>query len=461
MIIVAFFIGAAERATVPNRSLSILAATAVTMVTTAMICLPATTAAPPETTTADFYVPPTPLPAGPPGTIIRSQPYKLAISVPERNGRIPANATRLMYLSTDTHGAPNAVTGTYLATTLPWKGPGPRPLVAYAVGTHGQGDHCAPSKLLQEFVTYRPPVDVLPEYEIVGIYDLLAHGMSVVVTDYYGLGTPPIHDYVNRLSQAHAVLDSLRAAQRLPGSDIRQDTPLALFGYSQGGGASAAAAELQANYAPELNVRGAYAGAPPANLLEVLNSPGLNGGPIGNGRPGGAAIGLIGYVINGVYADYPESRSVIDQTVNLKGAKFLKDVAQQCVGATILNYAYDDSRAFIANGQSISTVINSSPVLKGIAEEQTIGTLKPQAPVLLVSNINDDLVPHQQVRQLAEQWCTQGATVKLDTALLPPLIPSTIIGHGIELIPGIDAGEDWISDRFAGKPAPNSCGSMS
>jgi hypothetical protein len=82
VIIVAFFSGAAERATVPNRSLSILAASAATMVTTAMICLPATTAAPPETTTADFYVPPTPLPAGPPGTIIRSQPYKLAISVP-------------------------------------------------------------------------------------------------------------------------------------------------------------------------------------------------------------------------------------------------------------------------------------------------------------------------------------------------------------------------------------------
>jgi hypothetical protein len=106
-------------------------------------------------------------------------------------------------------------------------------------------------------------------------------------------------------------------------------------------------------------------------------------------------------------------------------------------------------------------VINSSPVLKGIAEEQTIGTLKPRAPVLLVSNINDDLVPTKQVRQLADAWCAQGATVKRDTALIPPLIPSTIIGHAVELIPGIDAGEDWISGRFAGKPAPNSCRNLS
>ena len=74
----------------------------------------------------------------------------------------------------------------------------------------------------------------------------------------------------------------------------------------------------------------------------------------------------------------------------------------------------------IVNGQSISTVINSSPVLKGIAEEQTIGTLKPQAPVLLVSNINDDLLPHKQVRQLADAWCALGsnreAGHRVDTA---------------------------------------------
>jgi alpha-beta hydrolase superfamily lysophospholipase len=446
----------------PTRSsLLTLAAAASILLTAALVCVPVTVAEPPTGITGDFYNIPTPLPAGPPGTVIRSQPYRLALSVPERSGTIPADATRLMYLSNDTHGAPNAVTGSFLAPTLPWKGPGPRPLVAYAVGTHGQGDQCAPSKLLAELVTYRPPLDVLPEYEIVGIYDLLVRGISVVVTDYYGLGTAPIHDYVNRLSEAQAVLDSLRAAQHLAGSDIKPDTPLAVFGYSQGGGAAAAAAELQSSYAPELNLRGTYAGAPPADLLDVLNSPGLNGGPFGNGVPGGAAIGLIGYVINGVYSDYPESRPIIDQAVNLEGAKFLRQVAQQCVGETVLRYAYRSSRSFIAGGQSISVVINSSPVLKGIAQQQTMGALKPQAPVLLVSNINDDLVPHQQVRQLAVEWCNQGATVKLDTALLPPLIPSTILGHAVEFIPALDAGQEWITQRFAGVPAPNNCASLS
>lgn len=106
------------RTKLSTRWLVTLAAAASTMLTAVLIYLPATAAEPPTTTTADFYNIPTPLPAGPPGTIIRSQPYQLALSVPERNGRIPANATRIMYLSTDTHGSPNAVTGTFLASTL-------------------------------------------------------------------------------------------------------------------------------------------------------------------------------------------------------------------------------------------------------------------------------------------------------------------------------------------------------
>ena len=285
--------------------------------------------------------------------------------------------------------------------------------------------------------------------------------MSVVVTDYYGWARRPYT--ITSTASLRRTPCSTRSAppNACRAAKSERTRRWRFLAIRRAAALPQLPAELQPSYAPELNIRGTYAGVPPANPLDVLNSPGLNGEPTGNGRPGGAAIGLIGYVINGVNADYPESRPVIDQTVNLRGVKFLKDVAQQCVGATILDYAYDDSRSYLADGQSISTVINSSPVLKGIAEEQTIGTPKPQAPVLLVSNINDDLLPHKQVRQLADEWCAKGATVKLDTALIPPLIPSTIVGHAVELIPGIDAGEDWISDRFAGKPAPNSCGSLS
>ncbi len=95
---------------------------------------------------------------------------------------------------------------------------------------------------------------------------MLARGYSVAVTDYEGLGTPGSHTYMARASQAHAVLDVVRAAQRLGNPELVAGGPVALAGYSQGGGASAAAVELAAQYAPELNLKGAYAGAVPADL---------------------------------------------------------------------------------------------------------------------------------------------------------------------------------------------------
>ena len=51
-----------------------------------------------------------------------------------------------------------------------------------------------------------------------------------------------MHTYMDRVSQAHAVLDSDRAARQLEGWDINADNPVIINGYSQGGGAAAAAA---------------------------------------------------------------------------------------------------------------------------------------------------------------------------------------------------------------------------
>ncbi|MCW1007247.1 lipase family protein, partial [Streptococcus anginosus] len=71
--------------------------------------------------------------------------------------------------------------------------------------------------------------------------------------------------------QAHAVLDAVRAAAQVSGSGVTSTAPVALAGYSQGGGAAAAAAELASDYAPELDLKGAYVGAPPADLVQVAD----------------------------------------------------------------------------------------------------------------------------------------------------------------------------------------------
>ncbi|MEU9456208.1 triacylglycerol lipase, partial [Streptomyces sp. NPDC048277] len=76
-----------------------------------------------------FYNPPADLPSAN-GTLIRSEPLPLALSLPGLDGPLPGSATRLMYKSTDSNGQPVAVTGAYIEPTAAWQGDGPRPLVA-------------------------------------------------------------------------------------------------------------------------------------------------------------------------------------------------------------------------------------------------------------------------------------------------------------------------------------------
>ncbi|WP_405146385.1 lipase family protein [Nocardia salmonicida] len=208
-----------------------------------------------EVAVGDFYSTPMPLPDVAAGAIIRTEPAHLALSVPGQPEMIPASATRIMYRSNDTHDEPSAVVGTYLEPAAPWTGPGERPLVAFAGGSKGQGDQCAPSKLLTKLVDVQPPMDVMVEFDVLALYALLARGMAVVMTDYQGLGTPAVHDFLNRKSQGYAVLDAARAASALPGNGIGAGAPVMLYGYSQGGSATGAAAELQlGNQAPAVPV---------------------------------------------------------------------------------------------------------------------------------------------------------------------------------------------------------------
>src|SRR5262245_10446782 len=82
-----------------------------------------------------FYDPPTPLPAGPPGTLIRAEPLALA----------PANARgwRVLYRSTRPDGAPIAVSGVVFTPAGPAPAGG-RPVVAWAHPTTGIDRRCAP-----------------------------------------------------------------------------------------------------------------------------------------------------------------------------------------------------------------------------------------------------------------------------------------------------------------------------
>jgi len=395
-----------------------------------------------------FYNPPAQLPAAD-GALIRTEPLPLALSLPGLTGPLPGTATRIMYKSTDSNGQPVAVTGAYIEPSAAWTGGGPRPLVAVAEGTMGQGDQCAPSLNLENPLTLNGETLSIG-YDDLAIYRILATGAAVVVTDYVGLGTTDrLHTYVNRVDEAHALLDAARSAHAVSGASVTATSRVALYGYSQGGGASAAAAELQPSYAPDVNLVGTYAGAPPANLTTVIG-----------GIDGSALAGALGWSINGFMQSDPALTPIVDAHINAAGQAALTDLSTMCVGDAILGYAFTSSTHWTTDGRSLTAIIAAEPQLQSFLNQQRIGTLTPTSPVRVATGVEDDIVVHAQARQLAVDWCGKGADITYVPIILPNLGDKLLTNHLAPLITDQGAAISWLTDRLSGKSAGSNCWSM-
>ncbi|WP_329394585.1 lipase family protein [Streptomyces melanogenes] len=337
--------------------------------------------------------------------------------------KVNANVHRIMYRTTDRAGRAIAVTGTVLIPTTPRAGQ--RPIVAFAPGTQGLADKCAPSRQMAEGT----------EYEALPIKKLLDQGYAVVVTDYQGLGTPGVHTYMDREAQGRAVLDSVRAAQRLDAGGLPAAGPVALYGYSQGGGASASAAELAPTYAPELKIKGAVVGAPPADMNKVAAS-----------MDGSAYGAFFNYALSGLATSYGID---IGPYLSAHGKRVTNDLRDNlCTTQALAKYPFLNSRFLTTDGRPLTERLGRAPWDRIVADQQ-LGKRKPAVPVLLSHSALDDVIPQQAGKNLAADWCRRGATVKFSSNLVPGHIAATE-ATSTEGIP-------WLADRFTNKPAPTTC----
>ncbi|WP_104106184.1 lipase family protein [Nocardioides sp. 616] len=401
----------------------------------------------PASAAADFYTPPTNLPAAN-GALVRTEPMKLAIPVPQGSGSttLPGSATRIMYKTTDEGGDPAAVSGVYIEPSKPWTGKGARPLISFSVGTQGVGDACAPSKTLESFLVTESG-KFMVGYEIPAIYNLLNDGVAMVITDYIGLGTTDrVHTYMNREDQAHAVLDAARAALRLPNTSITSASPIGLYGYSQGGGAAAAAAESAPTYAPELNLKAAYIGGPPANLFEVMKS-----------ADNTLLTGVIAWAINAITPYRPELAPHLGNLLNAKGLAYLEKSKDQCIADAILGAGGKKTSEWTNSGNVASVEVKKYPEIMKAVEDQRIGKLTPRIPVQIATGTKDDIVDHGQAKQLALDWCAKGVNVTYKPVIQLASSGGLMLTHLGPMITQLGSSKSWILDRFNGKSASSNC----
>ena len=220
-----------------------------TTLTTPAIAHAATRSAGVPSPPGDLYEPPRPLPVAPPGTLIWAKRVKGLTLNP------PAAIWQILYHSQSLAGHDIAVSGFAIVPTAPAPD-GDRPVYAWAHGTAGLGDQCAPSHKIR---------DNLPPFG----GQQVERGAVLVATDYEGLGTPGLPTGPVGLAEAHAVLDSIRAIATLPG--VGTPGKVVVAGHSQGGAAALMSAEQAPTYAPELNLVGAAALAPGVELPALVD----------------------------------------------------------------------------------------------------------------------------------------------------------------------------------------------
>ncbi|GAA1305060.1 lipase family protein [Saccharothrix xinjiangensis] len=360
----------------------------------------------------EFYEPPNPLPAAAPGDILRARTSEAGAV------RHTARAWQVMYRSTDALGRPNAVVGTVLVPRS--VDPATAPIVAFAVGTQGPAFRCAPSEMLRIGALYEQPA----------VNDLLNAGYAVAVTDYEGYRPDPRTTYVTGRSEGHAVIDVVRAAQRLPGAGLSATAPVVFRGYSQGGGAALWAGQLHPAYAPELDLVGVVGGGVPADLVQVAL-------PL-DGRKG---FGLLAYSLIGLDNAYPEL-DLEDYLTEAGRTAFDRMRREACTLELLVDY----------RGHRLADYTTSSPVLTppwlARVRENQLGGEPIRVPVHQYHATGDDLVDFAQARALRDAYCRLGVPVDWRTY---------DVDHITAVHRGNAAALAFTADRVAGRPATSDC----
>jgi len=149
------------------------------------------------------------------------------------------------YRSHDIHGNSTESTGFIVAPREDPADGAERQVMTWCHGTTGLGDAGCPSAQpdpVSELRTYfESGSQTQIDYGVPALQKFIDEGWVVCATDYQGLGTPGRHQYtVNRTNAIDAVA-IVHAARELP---IAASNRFGVMGWSQGGGAAAAVAEL-------------------------------------------------------------------------------------------------------------------------------------------------------------------------------------------------------------------------
>ena len=232
------------------------------------------------------------------------------------------------YRSLDTDGTPLTIYG---RAYLPDDATTNLPIFAFAPGTVGVGQQCAPS------------LEVVTPATSYGNYDshmitYASQGYAAVTTDYQGFRNPgQMHDYMVGAVEGRAVLDSIRALEHLDQAQGRLDTSkIFAAGYSQGGHAAFWADTINASYAPDIKLTGIIGFGAVLSVEETMNDV-----------TRGSILDWFGPYVLTAYTNYYHHTYNIDNILQGRyAANLASDVTSHCVDTAYSFWGHDDSKVY-------------------------------------------------------------------------------------------------------------------
>ncbi|MCG2591901.1 alpha/beta hydrolase [Ramlibacter sp. XY19] len=366
-----------------------------------------------------FYAWTAALPARP-GVMLRTETMP-----PQPEFGAAGTQQRILYTSTDARWN-SGVLPVSGALYLP-KGeppPGGWPLVAWAHGTLGVADACAPSWTMP-----RPR-------DATYMNRWLEQGFAVVATDYQGLGGPGPHPYLFWEAEGRSILDSARAA--LAANPGRIANQLVITGQSQGSSSSIGASRIAAAYAPELKLRATIAtGVAPSFPQGPYSAPEAAPSPSGPVRF--QMLRLVGGAI-------PDGGPSAESLVTPQAQPVLKMARETCV---------DDMRGYeqqhgLNAGNAFTLAPDKLAALLTRSSEMTM--VRMPAPLFLGTGLADRTIPPRRQYAAAVALCAAGNPVLWKTY-------AGITHNGI-----VNAAfEDelrFVRRAFAGEAQENNCSAI-
>lgn len=360
-----------------------------------------------------------------PGSLVDAQPLQFSEGIDQ----VSATAVKMTYRSTSgLDGRPTEVSG--VVVVPPGKPPrGGWPILAIGHLLTGIIPQCAPS-LASELGGYASVLSVFA-----------TAGYVVVMSDYEGLGVASQglqHLPLQATTLGNNLVDSVRATRRIA---PETSTKWAAYGIGQGGLASWAAADLASTYGAGLDMVGAVALSPLANMSGMVDL-----------AERGELPRELYYTYLMVLAAQANSPQQLDLgEFEAPRVRDLVDVTARCAPLDT------DSLVKAVEPLGPDDIRPRDPAAADRLRSQIAAAAVPldaggpAAPVLAVYATEDPTVPGQWIEDAARAACERGNPVQVDRRVgdrdtANDIVTQTALG--------------WLQARFDGQPLAGACAGL-